>query len=101
MLVNLKRRLFVLGEITVSTLRPDILIWSAVEKQVLMIELTIPWEKGMTAAHESKQFQQSVKTLAGRPGSALWRWDAGALSARQRSSCSAALKRHLWISEIL
>ena len=37
-----------------TTLRPDIVMWSAQDKHVVMIELTIPWESRCEAAYEIK-----------------------------------------------
>lgn len=54
MMVDLKKQLVFPREILTTTLRPDIVMWSSVEKRVLRIELTIPWEEGMTTAHERK-----------------------------------------------
>lgn len=47
------------GEIATTTLRPDIVIWSTVERSVHLIELTILWEEGMTVAHERKRLKYS------------------------------------------
>lgn len=57
MLADLKKQLVFPREILTTTLRPDIVMWSVVEKRVLLIELTIPWEEGMTAAHERKRLK--------------------------------------------
>lgn len=54
MMIDLKKQLVFPREILTTTLRPDIVMWSSVEKRVLRIELTIPWEEGMTTAHERK-----------------------------------------------
>lgn len=42
-------------EITGTSLRPDIVLWSSSTKTVLLIELTIPWEAGVEAAWERKR----------------------------------------------
>ena len=41
-------------EITTTSLRPDIVLWSAATKVVMLIELTIQWEEGIQAAYERK-----------------------------------------------
>ena len=41
-------------EITTTSLRPDIVLWSAAAKSAMLIELTIPWEEGIQAAYERK-----------------------------------------------
>ncbi|XP_061749210.1 uncharacterized protein LOC133547614 isoform X2 [Nerophis ophidion] len=41
-------------EITTTSLRPDIVLWSAVTKSAMLVELTIPWEEGIQAAYERK-----------------------------------------------
>lgn len=45
------------SEITTTTLRPDIVPWSAIERCVLITELTIPWEEGTQEAYERKKLQ--------------------------------------------
>lgn len=45
--------------ITQTTLRPDVVMWSTTAKKVLIIELTVPWQKGMSAAYEFKRFKYS------------------------------------------
>ncbi|KAJ8339289.1 hypothetical protein SKAU_G00360750 [Synaphobranchus kaupii] len=53
--VDLGRQLNFPGEICSTTLRPDIVLWAAEEKSVLLVELTVPWEEGVEAAHERKR----------------------------------------------
>ena len=55
MRVDLKTRLQFPREITQTTLRPDIVIWSTASKQVLLIELTVPWEERIELAYERKR----------------------------------------------
>ena len=55
MLVDLHRRLKFPSEIAETTLRPDIVIWSKKTKQVVLVELTVPWEERMEEAHERKK----------------------------------------------
>ena len=71
MLADLRRQLVFLREIRTTTLRPDLVMWSAVERSVHLMELTIPWEEGMTAAHERKHLKYSE--LAAECQEAGWR----------------------------
>ncbi|XP_072037291.1 uncharacterized protein [Amphiura filiformis] len=41
-------------EILITTLRPDIVIWSEAGKEVIIGELTVPWEDNIDEAHERK-----------------------------------------------
>lgn len=56
MRVDLDRQLRFQGEITTTSLRPDIVVWSTKARSVLLVELTIPAEEGIEegieAAHE-------------------------------------------------
>ena len=54
MRVDLDKALVFPTEITQTTLRPDVVMWSAAAKKVLIIELTVPWEEGIPVAHEFK-----------------------------------------------
>lgn len=47
MRVDLKKQLKFLEEIT---LKPDIVLWSRASKQVVLLELTVPWEERMEDA---------------------------------------------------
>lgn len=42
-------------EITPTSLRPDVVLWSTSMRTVIMVELTVPWEEGMEAAFERKK----------------------------------------------
>lgn len=50
-------------EIAVTTSRPDIVLWSPSTKQVVMLELTVPWEERMEEANERKstKYQELVE----------------------------------------
>ena len=37
-----------------TTFRPDIVVWSEVAKEVIIGELTVPWEDNIDEAHERK-----------------------------------------------
>ena len=52
--VDLGRQFQFPQEICSTTLRPDMVLWSAAVKSVLLIELTVPWEEGLEAAYERK-----------------------------------------------
>ena len=41
-------------EILMTTFRPDIVVWSEVAKEVIIGELTVPWEDNIDEAHERK-----------------------------------------------
>ena len=41
-------------EIIITNLRPDIVLWSRSTRQVILVELTIPWETRLEEAHEIK-----------------------------------------------
>lgn len=43
------------AEITMSSLCPDTMLWSAPARTVIMKELTLPWEEEMEAAYERKE----------------------------------------------
>ncbi len=53
--VDLGRQLQFPQEICSTTLRPDMVLWSAAVKSVILIELTVPWEEGLEAAYERKK----------------------------------------------
>ncbi|XP_078608663.1 uncharacterized protein LOC144880403 [Branchiostoma floridae x Branchiostoma japonicum] len=52
--VDLDRKLTFPEEITTTNLRPDIVIWSAKTRQVVILELTVPWEDRLEEAFERK-----------------------------------------------
>lgn len=54
MRVDLGRQLKFPEEIAVTSLRPDIMLWSQTSKQVALIELRVPWEERIEEAHERK-----------------------------------------------
>ena len=55
LMVDLQQRLKFPAEIGETSLRPDIVIWSKKTKQVILVELTVPWEERMEDAHERKK----------------------------------------------
>ena len=40
--------------IVITNLRPDVVVWSDQGKEVLLVELTVPWEENMEVGHERK-----------------------------------------------
>ena len=59
MRVDLDRQLRFPTEITTTSLRPDIVVWSSKAKAVHLIELTVPMEEGIEAAFERKKAKYS------------------------------------------
>jgi hypothetical protein len=53
--VDLDRRL--VFPVVQTNLRPDIVLWSARGKKLVMIELTVPWEERCEVAHETKKLK--------------------------------------------
>ncbi len=54
MTVDLERQLKIPTHITQSKLRPDIILVSEATKQLILLELTVPWEERMEEAQERK-----------------------------------------------
>ncbi len=52
---------------TQTTLRPDAVVWATAAK-ALIIELTVPWEEGIQAAHEFKRLKYSDLAAECRDG---------------------------------
>ena len=59
MRVDLDRQLRFPAEITVTSLHPDIVVWSTKARSVLFIELTVPMEDGIEATFERKKSNYS------------------------------------------
>ena len=61
--VDIGTRLKVPEQIATTTLRPDLILWSTETKQVLLIELTVPWEENIEVACERKleKYQELVE----------------------------------------
>ena len=55
LLVDLKKQLKFPAEIANTKLRPDILLLSRMKKQIVLLELKVPWEERMEEAHERKK----------------------------------------------
>lgn len=59
-------------EITATSLRPDIILWSTPVKTVIMVKLTVPWEEdGLEAAFKRKK--ERYTELAAACSQAGWR----------------------------
>ncbi|TSL04175.1 hypothetical protein Baya_3855 [Bagarius yarrelli] len=54
MLADLRKQLAFPIEIVTTTIRPDIVMWSTVQKRVLLIGLTIPWNGRVKPAESYK-----------------------------------------------
>ncbi|KAL3970378.1 polycystin 1L2 [Sarotherodon galilaeus] len=57
--VDLAKQLKFPEAVAKTTLRPDIIVTSVVFKQVILLELTVPWEDRMEEAHERKRAKYS------------------------------------------
>lgn len=68
---DLDRQLKFPQDITLTSLRPDTVIWSTITKTVIMAELTVPWEDGLEAAFERKK--EKYAELAAACAQAGWR----------------------------
>lgn len=55
MTVDLERQLKIPTHITQSKLRPDIIVVSEATKQLILLELTVPWEERIEEAQERKR----------------------------------------------
>lgn len=71
MRVHIRRQLKFSEEITITSLQPDIVLWSQASKQVARIELMVPWEERIEEANEGKY--QSLILESQQSG-----WRAGA-----------------------
>lgn len=71
LIADLHQQLKFPQEITLTTLRPDIVLWSSLTKTVIMAELIVPWEEGMEAAFKRKE--ERYAELAAVCSEAGWR----------------------------
>lgn len=53
----------------VTSLRPDLVLWSSTQRRVYVVELTVPWEDAVQEAFERKRNRYSA--CSGQQG-----WDA-------------------------
>ena len=73
MLVDLERQLRFPQEIRSTALRPDIVIWSKRSKQVIIVELTVPWEDRVEEAYERKRAKyQDLQLECAEAGWKCW-----------------------------
>ena len=54
MRTDLKKQLKFPEKMAHTSLRPDIVLWSKYTQQVVLIELTVPWEERMEVAYECR-----------------------------------------------
>ena len=73
MRADLKTRMQFPTEVASTNKRPDIVIWSPSSRQVIIVELTVPWEERMEDAFERKmgKYQELVADCQGR-GWRVW-----------------------------
>lgn len=68
MLVDLGQRFTVPPEIAITSLRPDLVLWSNSQCRVYLVELTVPWEDAVQEAFERKKNSE----LAAEPEQRGW-----------------------------
>ncbi|KAI4876462.1 hypothetical protein NFI96_002536 [Prochilodus magdalenae] len=66
--VDLGRQLKFPEYVTSTALRPDVVLTSVSSKQVLLVELTVPWEDRMEEANERKRLKYDELVEEGRKG---------------------------------
>ena len=72
MQVDLKQKL-VFPDVVQTRLRPDIVIWSKAPKMMIILELTVPWEKRTDEAHERKWSKyQELAEMCREKGFKTW-----------------------------
>lgn len=97
MRVDLDRKLHFPREITSTSLRPDIVMWSSSIKNGLFIELTILWEAGIEVALEKKTLK--YLDLAAESREAGWRTIFYPVEVGCRGSSALRLMRDMGITE--
>ena len=67
MVADIHGRMQFPANIAATNSRPDLVLWSEGTKQVIMLELTVPWEERMEEAHQRKllKYQQLVEDCQG------------------------------------
>lgn len=93
MAADLDRQLRFPVEITATSLRSDIVLWFTPVKTVIMVELTVPWEKGLEAAFERKK-ERSTE-LAAACSQVGWRVLTILVEIGRRSYIRASTQRLL------
>ncbi len=66
MRADLRKKLVFPEEVAHTTLRPDIVLWSKAAKQVILVELTVPWEERIEEAYELKKAKYQDLADGGR-----------------------------------
>lgn len=63
------RKKLVFPDVVKTSLRPDIVIWSEHSREIIMIELAVPWEDECEKAHERKSAKYiELADACGRKG---------------------------------
>ncbi len=60
MTVDLEKQLKIPTHITQSKLRPDIILVSEATKQLILLELTVPWEERMEVQERKREKYQEL-----------------------------------------
>lgn len=91
--VDLGRQLKFPENIAVTTLRPDMVLVSETSRQVVLLELTVPWEDRMEEAFERKRAK--YEELAGECRSRGWRTRCNPIEVGCRGFVGQSLIRAL------
>ena len=74
-MADLQTQLVFPPEIAVLRLRPDIVMWSGSTRNLIIIELTVPWEERMEEANERKREKyQDLVDECKEKGWKTWCW---------------------------
>jgi hypothetical protein len=63
-LVDLEKRLVFPQDIVVTTQRPDMVLQDAVQRRLMIVELTVPWEANVQESHQRKKLRYEELRLA-------------------------------------
>ena len=75
LMADLQTQLVFPPEITVTRLRPDIVMWSRSTRNLIIIELTVPWEERMEEVNERKREKyQDLVDECKEKGWKTWCW---------------------------
>lgn len=91
--LDLGRQLKFPENIAVTTLRPDMVLVSETTRQVVLLELTVPWEERMEEAFERKRAK--YEELAGECRSRGWRTRCNPIEVGCRGFAGQSLIRAL------
>ena len=83
-----------------TTLRPDIVMWSTSTKQLVMIELAVPWEERIEDAYERKKanYQELVEESKAK-GWKVWCFPVEGGFPRTITMAGARSTRSYWEEE--